>query len=432
MASANTSGWARLILHPAFIPICVGVSLMLRLLVGTLIPIEQASDAGWYVGRAMDLAAGRGYQEQGMATAYWPVGWPAILAFGYTVIGSMPATILIINLLSALGTMLLILWFGRMVTGQELVGRIALLAYALYPNHIAYAGQAATEPVYTLIAMAAFALMIAGGKHSRLLLISGLLFGIGTLVKPQTIMFPVGAAIAMALVFRGYSWRLAVRAAVIVYLSLLLVVLPWAYRNWNVFGEFVLVSTNGGTALLLGANDQLTGDHFEYQHTPVFTQFGIPWDQRVARQLELDRKQKEAGSRWIREHPGEYIAWMPKKVVLLWLKDTDGFWAFDRTYPNATPWIRMVQYLNQAFYVLVLLLALLAALPALTGMIRRHDEKARLALLYCMPVFVSLLGAVFTGQIRYHFPAMPFLFLAAAWWLVARGQSSSSPAAGAD
>ena len=412
------ASWARLLLHPAFPFIVIGLALVARLLVAVLIPVEPASDAAWYVGRALGLAAGEGYHENGIPTAYWPVGWPAILALGYSLTGSMSATVIALNLASALVVMLLILWFSRMATEIALVGRIALLVYALYPNHIAYTGQATTELIYTALAMGAFAVLIAGRKHLWLLFLSGLLFGIGTLVKPQTIMFPVGAVIALALVFRNYSWASAARAAIVVYLALVLVVLPWSYRNWTVFGEFVLVSTNGGTALLLGANDQVTGDHFEYQHTPVYDQLGIPWSQRVEGQVELNRAQKEAAVEWIRNNTGEYFAWMPKKVLLLWIKDTDGFWSFDRDYPDSTSLVRLAQYLNQALYMVVLLLAFVAGFVALFGLVRREGEKARMALLYCMPVFVTLLAAVFTGQIRYHFPAMPYLIILASWMLL--------------
>ena len=45
-----------------------------------------------------------------------------------------------------------------------------------------------------------------------------------------------------------------------------------------------------------------------------------------------------------------------------------------------------------------------------------------------MPLFVSLLGFFFTGQVRYHYPAMPFVIVAAGWtvalWLNRRLPSS--------
>jgi 4-amino-4-deoxy-L-arabinose transferase-like glycosyltransferase len=330
----------------------------------------------------------------------------------------MLPVIITLNLLAALAILMLIPKLADELTENPLTGRIALLAYAVYPNHIAYSANAATEVVYTALAMGAFALIVIGRRRNLLLVAGGVIFGVATLVKPQTIAFPFGVAIALALVYRSFDWRSAARLALVVYAALLLVVLPWSYRNFVVFGEPVMVSTNGGTALLLGANDMMTGDHFEYQHTPVYQQLGIPWEDRVSRQVELNALQKQVAIDWIKENPASYAAWMPKKVSMLWLKDTDGFWAYDYTYPEATLVVRGFQVVNQIYYAVILLLAFVCFVYATIGLLRMREDWAKLGVLFCMPIFVSLLAAVFTGQIRYHFPAMPFLFIAAAWTLI--------------
>ena len=405
-------------MQPAFVPLCIAAAICLRLMVALLFPVEPVSDSAWYVARAFDLLAGRGYQESGYPTAYWPVGWPAILAGALYLLGSIQVSIVSLNLIGSVLIMGAILWFGRTLAKSELVARVALLGYALYPNHIAYSGNAATETFYTGIAMLAFALLIAGRKKTLPLIASGILFGIATLIKPQTLAFPFGAVIAIGLTIPTYRWYSVLRAGVTVYIALLCVVLPWSFRNQAVMGEFVLVSTNGGTALILGANDQITGDHFDYEQTAVFTQLGIPWEQRVERQVELNRKQTEFAKEWIRQHPGEYLAWMPRKIFQLWVKDTDGFWAFDSTYPHAIMAVRAAQIANQAYYAVVTLLGLICAFFALRAIVARDEARMQLGLLFCMPALVSVLAAAFTGQIRYHFPAMPFIFIAAAWTLV--------------
>lgn len=415
--SATKAALLRLFGAPYFVPLIILLGLLIRLLVVAIVPVEQMSDSAWYVARAREIAAGLGYQENGVPTAYWPVGWPAVLAGAYSIFGTMSVAIVVLNALSAGVTMYLVYWFGRQVVASEVVGRLALIAYALYPNHIAYTGIAATELFYTALAMGAFALLIARRDSGGWVFLSGLVFGLATLVKPQTLLFPFGAVTALALVFRAYGWKDSLKAGVLVYLGLLVVVSPWTYRNYVVFGEPVLVSTNGGVALLLGANDQMTGTHFDYEDTQVFKQFGIPLSERVSRQLELNHLQKQRAVEWISENPGEFVAWMPKKVFHLWLKDTDGFWPYDNSYPANTMIIRGFQFLNQALYVVVFALALIGAFVALNGIVRNDESRARSGLLYCMPIFVSLLAAVFTGQIRYHFPAMPFLIVAAAWSL---------------
>lgn len=408
----------RLLHGSAFVPLIIVIGLSIRLIIALFFPIEQMSDSAWYVERAIEIASGLGFQEGGVPTAYWPIGWPAILAGAFKIFGSIPFSIIAINTMSAAVTMYLIYWFGKHIAESVSVGKIALLAYALYPNHIAYVGNAATEITYTALIMTALAILIAKRDRGKWVFVAGLIFGLATLVKPQTLIFPFGSVIALALVYQNYGWRNSLKAGFFVYIGLLVVVLPWTYRNYLVFGDPILVSTNGGTALILGANDQMTGRHFEYQDTPVYNQFGIPFNERISRQVELNQLQKARAVEWIIENPVEYVTWMPKKVLYLWLKDTDGFWAFDNSYPSSTIVVRGLQLSNQLLYLIVMVFAIYGAYLALKGMIRGQASVARLALLYYMPIFVSLLAAVFTGQIRYHFPAMPFLFVASAWVFV--------------
>jgi len=400
-----------------FVFTCFIVAVVLRLLVVVVWPVQQTSDAAWYVGRAEELLAGVGYQEGGHPTAYWPVGWPAILALAFRVFDSPTVAVVALNLLGAAAIMAALLWFSRAVLEDELVGRLSIAAYAVYPGHIAYAGAAATETVYTAIAMLAFTLLIAKRNSLGWVAATGLAFGVATLIKPQTVLFPIGAVIAIALVYQGWGWRRLALSALVVYVALLSTVLPWSIRNYVTFDKFVLVSTNGGAALLLGASDYTTGDDFSLQRSPLWEKLGIPWEQRVQRQIELGERMKNLAVQWIRENPTEYAAWMPKKVVLLWLKDTDGFWTYEASYPESKSVVRGFQYLNQIYYGVIVLLSAVAAAAALRAWIRTGTAPPT-ALLFCMPIFVTLLAAVFTGQIRYHFPAMPFLVMAAAWTLV--------------
>ncbi|NHO64670.1 hypothetical protein G8770_03815 [Aestuariicella hydrocarbonica] len=414
----NFNYLGHILYHPLFIPLCIGLGLLLRIAVALMFPIEPASDAAWYVARAHELLAGMGYQEGGHPTAYWPIGWPAILAGSLAIFGSVPLSILVINTVSAALVMWLIVWFARTLTGSEWVARVALLAYAIYPNHIAYHGAANCETLYLAIAMLAFMLLIKGRDNLLGLVVCGLIFGVATLVKPQTLAFPLGAVIALGIVYPAYSWLKVLRSAVIVYLFLLLLVSPWSLRNFNVFGEWILVSTNGGVALYTGANDDTTGDYYDHENPDTFeSNYGIPWEQRVERQVELNKNYKALSHEWIGSHKLEWLSWMPKKVFILWQKDTDGFWSFQRDYPASTGTIFYLQLLNQLYYLAMLALALMAAVAIARAILVRDERLMPLGLLLCMPLFVSLISAVFTGQIRYHHPAMPFVMILAAWCL---------------
>jgi 4-amino-4-deoxy-L-arabinose transferase-like glycosyltransferase len=399
------------------VPAIFAAGLLARLLVILLLPQALASDGQYYFDRAVELAAGLGYREEGHPTAFWPVGYPALLAgsmliFGPNLIGPM-----LLNLAGAAGTIALVLWFGRRLGGSEMAARLGALLYALYPAHVAYTGAALGEVVTTALTMTAFALLIAGRRHWLRLVASGLLFGLVTLMRPQVMLFPAGAIVALLIVYRDFGWRDAVKATLAVYLALFAAVLPWSARNTAVLGEFVLVSTNGGIALQAGANDLADGDHFAVYRSPLAAEIGVPWEERVTRQLEVDARLKQMARQWIADNPARWTALGFRKIYILWHKDSDGFWRLKDGRPQMEGALTAAQWANQLYYVLMLALALFCFVAAAKGLLRRDERLMPLALLFCMPLFVTLLAFVFSGQIRYHFPAMPFLAVAAGWSL---------------
>lgn len=397
------------------VPALLALAIALRLAFILAFPMEPDSDGAWYMERAAEISAGIGYQEAGHPTAFWPVGYPAAAALSMMVFGPGLPGPLILNLISAAAILLLIGWFGRKVAGSELAGRIAMLLYAVYPAHIAYTGAPLSEPISTALLMAAFAALIRGSARFRWFAVAGLLFGLATLMRPQFVLFPAGALVALWLLRRDLRWQRALAGALALYTASFAVILPWSLRNVDQLGSFVFVSTNGGVALITGANDLATGGHMHIERSPLWAEVGIPWDSRVERQVEIDARLKAMATDWIAQHPGEWAAMGVRKVVLLWLKDTDGFWGFAESYPDDADAWRALQWANQLFYVLMMGLAGFAFFAGFAGFVRGRDNEAGLLLLACTPVFVTLLAFGFTGQTRYHYPAMPFVLVAAGW-----------------
>lgn len=415
--------WSEWVRSRNFLSACIVLALALRIGAAILFPVTPVSDSDWYVNRAEDIARGLGYQDDGHPTAYWPVGYPGLLGFLFFIFGPHLSVVVALNLFAALAIMGATLWLGRYLTGDVIVGRIALLLYALYPAHIAYNGAAVTEPVYTALMLGALMLLIGAMKNFKLNIPAGIAFGAATLIKAQTILFPIGAIVGLAFLARRFAPRRMAGTLLAIYAGLACVVLPWTWRNYQVFGEFVLVSTNGGLTLLAGAMDGADGSVDWDTGTKDFDLIGIPFSERITRQVEIDRKAKAAAFKWIRENPGRYLALVPAKLARLWGKDTDAFWDFEATYKSeaAHAWIRAAQWGNQAYYVALLLLALPCLALAAYSLFGRGAHERRWLLALLMPAFVTLLCAVFTGQSRFHYPAMPFVLLAAGWGLARLG-----------
>jgi 4-amino-4-deoxy-L-arabinose transferase-like glycosyltransferase len=118
---------------------------------------------------------------------------------------------------------------------------------------------ALTEVFYTMLLLAGCRLLIA--RTPLALIAAGLVFGVATLVKAQTlVVVPLVFAIALGRA-PGFWKRLpaAVAQATLVIALAAAVVAPWTVRNHRVLGEWVAISTNGGITLLTGNNDTARG-----------------------------------------------------------------------------------------------------------------------------------------------------------------------------
>lgn len=400
---------------PYTVPAVFALALILRLLSVLLLPIEPDSDALWYLQRAGEMAEGSGYQESGHPTAFWPVGYPALLAASMTVFGPSLFGPILLNLAAVTLKLWLILWFSRRLGLGEAIGRGAALLYAIYPAHIVYAGTAASEVTATAVTMGAMAVLLAARGRIGLSLLAGLIFGAATLMRPQTLLLAPLLIALMWLTLRDYGWRRVLVSGVAAYGALMLVVLPWTARNAMVLGTPALVSTNGGVALQAGANPLANGGYFQVEKSPLWQHTGIDFRRRVQDQVEMDRRLKAMAVNWIRENPVAWTLLGFRKVAALWGKDSDAFWSLDASHAHRKPLWTGVKAANQLYYLALLALGALALSIAARAAWQRDMRVAPLLIIGAMPFFCTALAFGFTGQTRYHFPAMPFMCIAAAY-----------------
>ena len=179
-----------------------------------------------------------------MLTAYWPVGWPGFLAGLFTITGPSVDAGQMANLVFAALVFALTATLGTELFRDRMVGRATVLLLTLYPNQIAYVPLLSTEIFYEFLLLLCVWLLMQ--ERLALALLSGLLFGVATLTKTQTLFLPgfLLLGVFLAAPSRRSLTRLAGLACA-VYVAMILVVAPWTYRNYAVFGAFIPVSTNG-------------------------------------------------------------------------------------------------------------------------------------------------------------------------------------------
>ena len=97
-------------------------------------------------------------------------------------------------------------------------------------------------------------------------------------------------------------------------LGMAIVIGPWTLRNYRVFDQFVLVSTNGGFGVYGANNPQATGGYLER------------WPEDLMRMSELDadREGKRRAAAWIVANPARFLTLALEKNILFMGDDATG------------------------------------------------------------------------------------------------------------
>jgi hypothetical protein len=298
---------------------------------------------------------------------------------------------------------------GSTIFADTIVGRLTVLILTIYPNQIGYVPNMAAEVFYTaLLLLAVF--IIADDRGLTRSFLSGIVFGIATLTKAQTLFIPallVGAWWVVARQ-RGRLFSYVARVAIL-YAGMAVVILPWTARNYMAFDDFVFISTNGGATLLTGNNPSASGDYNE--EDALVKQ--VPYD--VAGQVANDRLAGALAIRWIRDNRVAFAALVPRKIWRLWAPDGEAEWSYEarfKGYDNYSWLFRILRDFNQAYYIFLLVFFVLSAVCFL----RRWGALSPYAVTeFVLAAYFTVISVVFSGQSRFHFPLMPWVAMYTAW-----------------
>lgn len=283
------------------------VALVPRLFIALAWGREPVWDGHYYHFGAERIASGLGYSEDvnigGVDVwkpwTHYPVGYSALLAVFYKIFGAGILTAPIVNAFS--GTLLVVIVHrvSRYLLSQNRA-RIAGALCALHPGLIIYSAVVMTEPTAALFILGALWAALAQRHTIWGFIIAGVLIGLGSLVRPASLL----AIPAFALIGPKPMWRSIGRAMAIGAIALL-TISPWTIRNCKVMDGCTLVSTNGGWNLAIGALTE-TG-----RFRTLRADDGCPI---VTGQVQQDRCWGEVGAQKIRENPKAWFGKMPEKL----------------------------------------------------------------------------------------------------------------------
>ena len=397
------------------------VSLVPRVLTALLLSTVPLGDFSWYDDRAVELASGLGYQQDGEPTSFWPPGYPFVLSLVYRLFGHSWLAGRMLNAL--LGTLICLLTYliARKVVGLT-PARAAGLLVALFPSQVLFTNLLGTETLFTLVFLLVIYLALArplARQSYRYVALTGAVVGLAALIKALVLFIPIVLFIWWLLA--GTTFKRAAVRLTVVYLCCFAVISPWTIRNLVQMGAPVLLSTSGGPNLWIGNNPSATG----YFHFPA----GNPLEnlEDFEGEVERDLEGYRLALNFARDDPMRVLALVPKKVYHLFASDGYAADAATRELRNQPPRVvkRAMATLSQVYYHVVLGLALISI-----GVLRGWRKDHRILLVLVL-AYWAMVHAIFFGGDRFHFPVVPLLSIAAAqalatFWAAARSKQLGS------
>jgi len=379
--------------------------------------IENGSDHfgfGWEMGRvARSLAEGHGFSSPlpsptGSTAIVGPV-YPLLLALIFKVFGvystASAGVILTIQSVFSSLTCLFVYLCGRDTVG-EATGRLAAIAWAVFPLNIFFTVTRVWETSLTALLTAALFWYMLPLRHSLSAsrwAATGALLAISALINTSL----VGLAVPFGL---SALWRQRTRLcgpATAALLTCIVVVSPWLMRNYVEFGRLMLRS-NFPLEFRVGNNEWSPGQKLEDLHPAKSPYLNQHWhDVGEARFMAEER---DLNSRFLAAHPGLFAFATVNRIVNYWT----GAWITPTIdFPNRWP---------------VIIGTSIVSLLGFLGVRRMLYDGNSAAFMYAGCLFVyPLLYYVTTSQPRFYYAITPLLILPGAFWVLHRVNKTTEP-----
>ncbi len=332
--------------------------------------------------------------------------YPLFIGAVYSVFGEHPIAVYLLQCLLMAGTCWLVFDMGRRVFNLR-TGIIAGAMCALHPLLLRYVPDLHLETLLTFL----FTLVVwcSVRFHERPGIATGVWFGLAggaaALTKAVVLLYP-GLFVAAMLALRFLPGKRravpSIGSIAVIPVMMLLVIAPWTYRNYEVTGKFVLITTGFNDAFLRGY--VFSQKDFALLRRPPYTDAEIAsnrWFQSLAEQAgtvwerddyETEQILGQEVKRKLKEEPGEFFR-----------KFFTGLFTF---------WYQMTSLANS---MLAGVCALGVWFLALLGVRRAWQEDRPLWMFLLPALHLNLLLAILLALGRYSAPIMPALLVASAF-----------------
>jgi len=407
-----------------WLAILLGLAMLLRLLwvLHAARPTKTLNDPYFYTVFGEQISQGRGYTLlSGEPTAFYPVGYPAVLGgvfwlMHHTPLPDTPARLIgLFQLILGVATVALVFEVARRLYDPA-TGLVAAAVVALWPNLIFHTATALSETVFNFLTMCAV-LVIVWRPWGRLktgqLVLFGALVGVSALVRPISLLFvPV---LVFAWRRSGLAWRPALRQVGVVVLVAGATIAPWTIRNIVHMHYPVFISTNLGEDLCMSRHPHATGGF----NLDDYCYHGFDRYKRPEYEIRKDHGASSRAISYVVHHPLDEPRLMLWRAYFTLHHDQDGLQASE-SYGNylylGSNTRKLLSTVSDVYFFAALGLGVLGL-----WRIRVGKDARRLFVVLAMAALAAPPLVLF-GDPRFHVPPAPLFAIPVALSLLAVGR----------
>lgn len=293
--------------------------ILLRLAWIVLFPAPLLSDGMVQFDIARRLLETDIYMDAKGERAFWAPGYPFLFYSFFLIFGVKEWVPTLLHLVFFAASVLAVWKLSLLVVGRA-AARMATLVLMIWPNYITSSGVAGAKElvIVTLFTFAVWLYLrermgaMSGTVSWLKTAAGGALMGYTALVQPSYMLFP--SVLMVLMLLQPREWRRDIMQILFFTVGMALIIVPWSLRNYEVFGEMVSISTNGGDVFYRANNPLATGG-FTPEGARKFTGYT---------ELERSKLGYLWGREWMRQDPSGFFKVVWKKQVLFLGDDSSG------------------------------------------------------------------------------------------------------------
>ena len=373
--------------------------------------------------------------------AFRTPGYPFFVAIIYTLFGTQPYTVIVVQIFLNLISIIFIYQIGKELFSEK-VGWIAALLFSVDLHHSIFIFQILTETIYTTIFILALYFYVRAIKNNQLtyFILCGCIYGLSTLIRPIS-QYYIACVLLFTLLWYYKNLQSGLKSFTLIGMAYFITIAPWCLRNYNEYNHFALSNIKGYNLLFWNASYyeskrlKLPIDTVNAQFKTELLRMGWRPD---ANPFEKEKYDAALANKIIKAHFGDYLKTHLIGTVKIHLSvGTHSLtevlhipakkFSEEEKYANGVITLVKKFFAEKTIYEILLglfvaLFLLIVYLFTALGIWRMIKEKQVLLMLFLLGSagYFALISGIISYA-RYRLPSMPFYILLAsvgiAWWL---------------